>query len=96
MEGAHVLTRKPIDVTMLPKIVTFLQPNLLASALTTGPTKSNQIFIITNKSSYRNFSGLSGSPSALPESQQKLLLPKAEAMEQKGSKKENDDLPASK
>lgn len=44
MEGAHVLTRKPIDVTMLPKIVTFLQPNLLASALTTGPTKSNQIF----------------------------------------------------
>lgn len=97
MEGAHVLTRKPIHVTMLPKIVTFLQPNLFASALTTGPTKSNRTFYHQNQ---KQLSELLG---AFRQSEGSVRKPTEVAIAQNRSngtkgfqKNENYDLPASK
>ena len=43
MSGMWVLTRRATHVIALPRIVTFLQPNLFTRALASGPSKERNV-----------------------------------------------------
>ena len=45
MSGMWVLTRRATQVIALPRIVTFLQPNLFTNALASGPAKERYHYI---------------------------------------------------